>query len=461
MHYIRTRTLTSKARPSSLGRLFEVALRSPINRLRLAVCGALLLLFSMSIVQRAAAQQFTEPITSPTSPKLNPASVVSGDFDGDGKMDVVAGGLALLGNGDGTFKSPLPTQTGNERYVIASDFNRDGKLDLAVAPTFSNIIVSLGKGDGTFEPAVNYSIRGRHILAADFNNDGWNDLALLSGSGIGVLLNNGNGTFQSPRSIGTPLAYVLAANDFNGDGKADLIFATKVAVSVLLGKGNGTFEAPISSSTMLGRTGSGPYAIRVGDFDRDGKLDIALSDEYLRVLKGNGDGTFKISNSLQLKNTSVDLKVADFNGDGKLDLVSAGIFYSGALEMLLGNGDGTFLDIRSFIGGAASVSVVATDLNGDTRPDLAAEVDGDFTVSLLNITPGNPDDTDYFVHQHYMDFLHREPDGSGFGFWTDQIAACGADQHCIELNRTNVSAAFYLVNTWWPASTCHTDRPLD
>src|SRR5437899_994685 len=121
MHYIRILTPTSKASPSSLGQLFEVALRSPINRLRLAVCGALLLFFSMSIVQRAAAQQFTDPITSPTSPKLNAASVVSGDFDGDGKMDVVAGGLVLLGKGDGTFKPPLPTQTGNERYVIASD----------------------------------------------------------------------------------------------------------------------------------------------------------------------------------------------------------------------------------------------------------------------------------------------------------------------------------------------------
>ncbi len=445
MDRVKTRTITSKSNAFSSGRLIDLVLRVRNNRFRFAVFCALPLLVSTSVVQRASAQQFTSPITSPSS-KLYPRSVVSGDFDGDGKMDLVAGGLVLIGKGDGTFKPPLSVPAGNDSYVIANDFNRDGNLDLAIAPAFNDIALYLGKGDGSFYPPVYYPIRGRNILAADFNNDGWKDLALIGSSGIGVLLNNGNGTFQFLRSIGISFSNVLATGDFNGDGRVDLIFTTKTpdAVIVLLGKGDGTFQTPISSTTKIGHPGSGPYGISVGDFDGDGKLDVAISDEYLKVLKGNGDGTFGTPSSLQLRNTSVDLKVADFNGDGKLDLVSAGIFYSGALEMLLGSGDGTFHDMGNFIEGANSVSVVATDLNGDTRPDLAAAVDGEVVVSLLNITPGKPDDTDYFVHQHYMDFLHREPDGSGFGFWRNQIVSCGADQHCIELNRTNVSAAFYL-----------------
>jgi len=137
------------------------------------------------------------------------------------------------------------------------------------------------------------------------------------------------------------------------------------------------------------------------------------------------------------------LKIADFNGDGKLDLVSSGVF-SGGLQVLLGNGDGTFQDAGTLADGMTSVSVVATDLNGDTRPDLAGNTAGQLAVALLNVTPGNPDNTDYFIHQHYLDFLDREPDASGFNFWDNQITSCGANQACLEPMRTNVSAAFIL-----------------
>jgi hypothetical protein len=145
-----------------------------------------------------------------------------------------------------------------------------------------------------------------------------------------------------------------------------------------------------------------------------------------------------------LRNTSTDLKPSDFNGDGKLDLVTTGVFGTGALQILLSNGDGSFQDAGEQVKGDMSVSVVVTDLNGDTRPDLAANINGSLAVALVNVTPGNPDNTDYFVHQHYMDFLVREPDASGFTFWSNQIASCGVNQQCVDLKRINVSAAFYL-----------------
>src|SRR5262249_20881569 len=172
---------------------------------------------------------------------------------------------------------------------------------------------------------------------------------------------------------------------------------------------------------------------------------VAVSDEWLTILRGNGDGTFKTpAPPMRLNNTSADLKVGDFNGDGKLDLVTSGVFATGALQVLLGNGDGTFQNLGDLITGRVSVSVVVTDLNGDTRPDLAGNIDGQLAVALVNVTPGNPDNTDYFVHQHYADFLAREPDAEGFDFWSRQIASCGTDPQCIEVRRINTSASFYL-----------------
>ena len=428
------------------------------GHLRSALYVLFLLLLSMSLAQRGAAQgvKFTSPVTYPAG---HPYVVTSGDFNGDGKMDLVAGDVTnndlamLLGNGDGTLKPAVTYHLdAAPHYIIATDLNRDGKLDLAIAfPYAAKIGIFPGKGDGSFGPPVNYPI-GRYptrILAADFNRDGRMDLALSGGNNdIDILLGNGNGTFQNPQGYSfSEVPAVLAAGDFNADGRIDLIVALRMAktVNVFLGKGDGTFQTSISSTTNSGVNGSGALSVVVGDFDRDGKLDVALTDEYLKILKGNGNGTFKApSFTFQLNNTSADLKPGDFNGDGKLDLVSAGVFSTGALQVLLGKGDGTFQDTGRLIEGSSSVSVVVTDLNGDTRPDLAANIGGQLTVALLNVTPGNPDNTDYFVHQHYVDFLDREPDAEGFDYWANQITSCGATASCIDAKRTNVSAAFLL-----------------
>jgi hypothetical protein len=299
-----------------------------------------------------------------------PTYIVTADFNGDGIPDVaVAGGTAgnqvaiQLGNGDGTFQAPttitLPFTIGwpgrvTYQLVASGDFNGDGKQDLAVIGVGS-VGILLGNGDGTFQPPVIYSIGPgpAAIAVGDLNGDGKPDLVISDGSngfvgsiGIGVLLGNGDGTFQPEVEI-PGVQGDIALGDFNGDGKLDIAVGSSSRINILLGNGNGTFQPPVAYS--LGG-GADVYAgqIAVADFNGDGKLDIVSYDsaDYLvSVLLGNGDGTFQppLITGFNLQNAAI-FAIGDFNGDGKLDLVAASnAGDTGTVGLLLGNGDGTFV----------------------------------------------------------------------------------------------------------------------
>src|SRR5262249_24553441 len=268
-----------------------------------------------------------------------PRSVKMGDFNGDGTLDlavVTQTGVVsiLLGNGDGTFQTHQDFPAGLlPIHVITADFNGDGKLDLAVAEGGSSQILFLfGNGDGTFQSPRGYDVGGYSYGSAtgDFNGDGNLDLAAADtgGHSIRILLGNGDGTFQSCGDypiVGFPVKIVAA--DFNGDNKLDLAIAVQDpdanVVSILLGNGDGTFQ----SNRDYGLTGF-PFEIVTGDFDGDGKLDLAVTEEnfeeaFLSILLGNGDGTFQCPREHpfgRLGNPS--LATADFNDDGRLDLVT-------------------------------------------------------------------------------------------------------------------------------------------
>jgi hypothetical protein len=258
----------------------------------------------------------------------------------------------------------------------------------------------------SFSPATSFPVgtNPQAVVTADFNNDGKLDLATsnyddATGDGsVSVLLSNGDGSFQTAQTFATgPYPLSLAAGDFNADGKIDLASANNGGdypngVSILLGNGDGTFAAPVGVSVEW----APPNSIATGDLNADGKLDLVVTSDdpwggdYLSVLLGHGDGSFAApigydSYYGQLFSPTL----ADFNGDGKVDLAVAGWQMYGAI-VYLGNGDGTLQEPLVFGSdtGSGSNSVTAGDFNGDGKIDL---VTTNYFSNSVSVLLGNGD----------------------------------------------------------------------
>ncbi len=377
----------------------------------LAVAFGLLLLNAP--VALAVAGDFTAAATSPEAAGDSPQSVAVGDFNVDGKPDVATANNAvdnvtiMLGDGTGNFTelaatSPEPTGDGPVSVAVG-DFNGDGKPDLATANQFAdNVTILIGDGSGNFTAAgpeaagdAPYS-----VAVGDFNGDGKQDLATanIASDDVTVLIGDGSGNFTaaagtSPEAAGDAPQSV-AVGDFNGDGKQDLATANGGSddVTVLIGDGSGNFTAAAGTSPEA--AGDAPQSVAVGDFNSDGKQDLAIAtfiDDKVTILLGDGTGNFTpaATSPENAGDGPLSLAVGDFNSDGKQDLAAANRT-TDDVTVLIGDGTGNFTAAATSpeAVGDAPLSVAVGDFNGDGKPDLAtANVNSDNVTILINQTP--------------------------------------------------------------------------
>jgi FG-GAP-like repeat len=371
------------------------------------------------------------------SPAPNPNKMAISDVNGDGIPDLAftvvdsgsgisisLGGYShvevMLGNGNGTYQSATTFSTGQTTQptgVLEAHLTGDGFNDIIVTespnpnstpPQLAAVSILLNNGNGTFQAPVTYEATLNGVIqypsfvqVADINGDGYPDLLFTTGStfsttttnAIGVMLNNGNGTFQSEQTLASfgirtaPTAFAYA--DVNGDNTADLVVvntgggsgATLVpeSVQVLLGNGDGTFQAPMTFSTA----GTTPDYVAVGSLTGDGKKDLVVANSgtgTVAVLLGNGNGTFQAAHTYFVAGRPLWLAEADLTGDGFTDLVVADTL---GVEVLLGNGNGTF-QTPQFIGaGEYATQVAVLDTNGDGAPDVVFGYSNNSNVNVL------------------------------------------------------------------------------
>ena len=286
----------------------------------------------------------------------NPTALAFGDVNGDNRVDILVSvpgtagpgqEICLLGNGDGTFQAPKTSNgvSNPAMFAVTGDFNGDGRLDVAVA----GVYILFGNGDGTFQPPVASVSSGSPAAAADVNGDGKMDLILQpNGPASQIYLGNGDGTFRNTTNyllsfppLGGSAGVVVA--DFNADGKLDIAAGN----GVLLGNGDGTFQGI--------RDGPGVYAPLIGRFNKTGAPEVAGLSSGFTILANDGTGFLTLAYLYPLQVPQWMYPEAtlagDFNGDGNPDVI---VIYVGAPDPMhqswlmwgyvsvLGNGDGTF-----------------------------------------------------------------------------------------------------------------------
>ncbi|HXM40406.1 MAG TPA: FG-GAP-like repeat-containing protein [Bryobacteraceae bacterium] len=364
------------------------------------------------------------------------SGVAAGDLNGDGKIDLAindgqSGATIFLGNGDGTFEAPRPVAGGGTgtSYVAMGDFNNDHNLDLAIAnQTSNNVTVAPGNGNGTFGAGATFTVGSNPtvLLTGDFNRDGNLDLAVVDygtlGSssdpgGLSILLGKGDGAFQNAVNYSASMnPNSIGAGDVNNDGITDLIVTAgapnfNYTLVVFIGNGDGTFKPGVLIPTAFG-----PEKVAIADFSGDGKPDLVVphccGDTEITYLLGNGDGTFQPEVPITYA-SAINSVVADFNKDGKPDIAFAGqglgggtasafIFLNAPLTaprplvsgVIGASSFGAFADIAS----GSWIEIYGSNLAVDTRDWTGSDFSGPDAPTSLDGTSVEVDGKAAFVY---------------------------------------------------------------
>ena len=377
---------------------------------------------------------------------ISPNSVSIGDFNGDGKLDLAianstSNSVSVLLNTTAP-GAPTPTYANQTMFATGSlpksvsigDFNGDGKPDLAIANYASNSVGVLLNTTDTGATTPSYASQATFVTGnlpfsvsiGDFNGDGKPDLALANGyyasNSVSVLLNTTAPGATTP-SYANQATFATGSNpfsvsigDFNGDGKPDLAIAnsTSNSVSVLLNTTDSGAPTPSYASQTTFATGDQPLSVSIGDFNGDGKPDLAIanigSNSVSVLLNTTAPGAVTPSYASQAtfatRNAPKSVSIGDFNGDGKPDLaiVNSSSYSVSVLLNTTAPGAATpsYANQTEFTTGDNPVSVSIGDFNGDGKPDLAiANYDSDSVSVLLNTTDPGATKPSYAHHTEF------------------------------------------------------------
>ena len=317
--------------------------------------------------------------------------------------------LLVSGVSAQTFQSAaVQTVNGTPRIMATGDFNRDGKADVVyqdIAPgtffTGGTLHVMLGNGDGTFRDVQQIALPldvGARITVADLNDDGFPDLIIgyygfdsnFTPVEFTALINAGDGSFGQPIFSPFPspdepatATYHIAVADFDGDGKMDFIFAGSAGLVLMQGDGAGHFNPQVLLTPQS--DGDGANDVYVGDFNEDRRADVAIDADFGVYYALNlGGGKFGPVTTIAqvLTNPPLGFGIADVNGDGHQDIVYGG---NAEVYVAFGKGDGTFASPRA--SGIAATSsgysyLALVDVNGDGRTDIVTSEGGSPVVQL-------------------------------------------------------------------------------